>query len=83
LTYYYRKQSLAAHCSKADKEASLMERKVCFILDAGSQSEGEDRCPKANPSTNNQGARAFIDGGRGTTCRKRGTGRKQPARWPI
>ena len=47
-----------------------MERKVCFILDAGSQSEGEDRCPKANPFTNNQGARAFIDGGRGTTCRK-------------
>ena len=48
-----------------------MKRKVCFILDAGSQSEGEDRCPKANPSTNNQGARASIDGGGGGYMQKK------------
>ena len=43
-----------------------MERKVCFILDAGDWERGEggegarvDSCPK------NQWARAFTDGGRG------------------
>ena len=33
----YQKWGLAAHCSKANKEARLVERKVCFILEAGNQ----------------------------------------------
>ena len=40
-----------AHCPKANKEAKLVERKVCFILDAGNWGvEGGrvDNCPKAD-----------------------------------
>ena len=38
-SYCYRKVcmgSQAAHCSKANKKARLVERKVCFISDAAS-----------------------------------------------
>ena len=39
----------AAHCSKANKETRLVERKVCFILDAGNEGAGRmDSRPKAN-----------------------------------
>lgn len=31
------KSSQAAHCSKANKEARLVERNVCFMLDAGNR----------------------------------------------
>ena len=34
------KWGLAAHFSKANKEARLAERKVCFILDASNQGMG-------------------------------------------
>ena len=53
----YRKWGLAAHCSKANKEARLVERKVCFILEAGNQWDRElDSCLKASclPPTTNQ-----------------------------
>ena len=40
---------------KNSKEAKLMERKVCFIFDAG---------PKANSCPDDQMTRAFLDGGR-------------------
>ena len=54
-------RGLAAHRSKANKEARLVERKVCFILDPGNWGWGRaDVCPKANPPHNNQGARALI-----------------------
>ena len=57
------KVGLAAHCSKANKEARLVERKACFILDAG---KGRvDSCPKANSPSNSQEARAFMDRGKG------------------
>ena len=57
------KVGLAAHCSKANKEAKLVKRKACFILDA---SKGRvDSCPKANSPSNNQEARAFMDRGKG------------------
>ena len=43
----------------------MVERKVCFILDAGNRGWGRDPCPKADSLPDNQGARAFIDRGRG------------------
>ena len=63
----YRKWGPAPHCSKANKEARLAERKVCFILEASNGGRGRaDSCPKAHwPPTDSQGARAFTDGGRG------------------
>ena len=62
---------LAAHHSKANKEARLVERKVCFISDAGNWGwRVADTCPKSNfapapdsgslyrPSTGERGLRA-------------------------
>ena len=59
---------LAARCSKANKQPRLVERKVCFISDAGNWGQGRvDICPKADsrlpPVTS--GARGFIDRRRG------------------
>ena len=54
---------LAAHCSKANEEAGLVERKVCFILDAGNGGEGRTLVQKLNHSSAT-GQRAFKDGGR-------------------
>ena len=50
---------LASRHSKANKEARLVERKVCFTLDASSQAS----CPKAKSPhwQHNQWARAFVD----------------------
>ena len=43
-----------------------MERKVCFILDAGNLVVVGDACPKADsPLPRKSGASALIDGGRG------------------
>ena len=45
-----------------------MERKVCFILDAGSRGRGRwgGHLSKGRlPASDNQGARVFIDRGRG------------------
>ena len=42
-----------------------MERKVCFILDAGNQGRGQTPVQRPTPLPDNQWARAFIDGGRG------------------
>ena len=55
---------LAAHCSKANKQARLVDRKVCFILDASSLGSGVlDLCPKADSSPSPQAGREnFIDG---------------------
>ena len=39
---------VAAHHSKANKEAGLVKRKVCFILDPGNGWKA-DACPKAYP----------------------------------
>ena len=57
---------LAARLSKANKEARLVEMKICFILDASnSAGEGEaDTCSNADLPPDYQGARAFIDRGR-------------------
>ena len=62
-------RGLAAHCSKASKQARLVERKICFISDAGNWRGGwegrvADICPKANsptPLADKQSVRAFID----------------------
>ena len=59
----YRKRGLAACCSKANKEAKLVERKVCFILEASNQvgwEWGADFCPRLIPSTDNQWAGLFF-----------------------
>ena len=39
-SHCYQKWGLGAHCSKANKEAVLVVRKVCFILDASSWGGG-------------------------------------------
>ena len=70
-SYCNRKWGPAACHSETSKEASLVERKVCFILDAGNGGGGEggrgrvDTCRKADSPRHNQGARAFIGWGRG------------------
>ena len=58
---------LGTHCSKANKQARLVERKVCFISDAGNQAGMGEDSPQADSSPpNEQGVRAFTDGvGRG------------------
>ena len=60
---------LAAHHPKANKQATLVERKVCFISDAGNMGKGGrvvDICPKADSTApNQQGVRVFIDRVRG------------------
>ena len=50
---------LASRHSKANKEAKLVERKVCFTLDASNQAS----CPKAKSPhwQHNQWARVFVD----------------------
>ena len=63
-----RKWGPAAHSSKANKQARLVERKVCFISDACNHvGSGGGRKPIQRPTlpTDNQWARAFIGGGRG------------------
>ena len=63
---YNQKWDLAAHCSKANREASLVERKISFSLDAGNQREKQMLVQRPTlPSSNNQWARAFIERGRG------------------
>ena len=54
---------LAAYRSEASKQARLVERKVCFISDAGSWGRGRvvDVCPKADSPTDKQGMRTFTD----------------------
>ena len=59
---------LAAHHSKANKQARLVERKFCFSSDAGNWRGGwegrvADICPKAYspfPPADKQSVRAFI-----------------------
>ena len=46
------KISLANHCSKTNKEARLMERKVCFILEASKWGkDGQIHVQKPTPPT--------------------------------
>ena len=69
----------AARRSRANKQARLVQRTVCFISDAGNWGLGKgkvvDVCPKADcpPATapNKLGVRDFIDRvGWGAVCRK-------------
>ena len=57
------KGGLSAHRSRANKEARLVGRNICIILDASVCVGGRvDACPKADsPSHDNQWIRAFID----------------------
>ena len=50
--------SLAACCSKANKQARLVERKVCFISDAGNCRQ---KVAGLLPAPNKQWVRAFIN----------------------
>ena len=64
---------MAAGCSKAKRQARLVEGKVCFISDADSWvgsgwQRVVDICPEADspsPSSDKQGVRAFADRRRG------------------
>ena len=60
---------LAAHHPKANKQATLVERKVCFISDAsnmGKEGRVVDICPTADSTApNKQGVSVFIDRVRG------------------
>ena len=62
----YRKWGLAACHSKVTKETTLVERKVCLILNDSNHSKGEGRTPVQRPTvpTDNQWARAFPGKGR-------------------
>ena len=62
-----RKWGLPAHRSKANKEARLVERKVCFILDVGNW-VGGGQTPVQRltpPNPDDHGARGFIGRRRG------------------
>ena len=65
----YQNWSLSAPCSKVNKEARLVERKVCSMLDTGNQGgEGVGQVPVQRPHpppTDNQGVRTFTGRGRG------------------
>ena len=63
--YVNKNLGLATCPLKANKEARLVKRKICFISDTGNWGTGvrhpsKDRHPP--PTTDNQWARAFIDG---------------------
>ena len=64
---------LDARPSKVKKQAGLVERKVCFISDAGNWGWGVGGWTSVHrpiPPTDKQGIRAFIDRvGIGVTCR--------------
>ena len=74
LWYYNRKWGPAARHSKAIKEARLVERKVCFILDVnnrgGGVGEGRLLSKGWPPAPDNQGTRDFIDRERGLHAEK-------------
>ena len=60
----------AACHSKANKQAKLVERKVCFISDASNWGEAGGHPSKGQlPASNKQGVRAFVDRVGGVTCR--------------
>ena len=62
--------NLAAHWSKAKKETKLVERKVCLILDAGSQGLGEWRLSKSwLLFPQHSGGKNFSRLKEGATCR--------------
>ena len=63
-----------AHCSKANKQARLVERRVCFISDAGSWwGSGQTSVQRlTTPTPGNQGGKSFHRQkwpGKGATCR--------------
>ena len=61
---------LAAHRSKASKQARLVERKVCYISSASNWwGRVANICPKADSPHDKQGVRASIDRVEGVTCR--------------
>ena len=52
----------AACHSKANKQAKLVERKVCFISDASNWGEAGGHPSKGQlPRSNKQGVRSFVD----------------------
>ena len=51
----------ATLCSKASKEAGLVNRKVGFTPEASNRGERADSGPKADPRTDSQWARAFKE----------------------
>ena len=69
--FCYRNWGPAAGCSKANKEARLVERKVCFVLDAGKGRGGVVGCGVGRLSegwlsrTANRWTWASVDRGRG------------------
>ena len=67
MSHCYQKWGPAAHHSTACKEATMVERKVCFISESGNGEGRADSCPNADsfPTTDNQWATALVGGGRG------------------
>ena len=62
LRSYNQTWDLAAHCSKANREASLVEKKISCNSDASNQREKQVLVQRSTlPSSDNQWARAFID----------------------
>ena len=65
------KVGLAVHHPKANKQARLVERKVCFISNAGKWwgANAGNICPKASPSRGNQWGRSLYRWKEGATYR--------------
>ena len=66
--YHCWKWGPVACCSKASKEAGMVEKKICFILDAynpGGRGEQTSVQRLTTPLPHRWGAIAFIDGVRG------------------
>ena len=72
-SYCYRKVcmgSLTARCSKANKQAKLVERKVCFISDAASCGGRVVGVAGLLPTLNKKQVRAFINKAEGVYMQK-------------
>ena len=71
--YCYQKWNLPAHRSKANEEARLVEKKVCFISEASNQGWGQTPVVQSQTYfTDNQWARAFKGAFQGWIGGRRG-----------
>ena len=66
------KWGLITHCSKANKGARLVERKACYMLDAGNWGGGWTHVQRLTPPPSGQSVdKSFYRQRQGITCRNR------------
>ena len=66
---YWKVWGLAAHCSKANKQARLVERKVCFISDADSWAGGWTSIPRPTHLAGSRWGKSFYRQKKRAMCR--------------